>query len=261
MITTITDYHIPDGTHDLYDVNFYDVNFFNPRIQTLVTHTPAFVASWISEIERIHSRRLHRLIVGLDVKRCPYYSRHRDNPIGTLQLCVGRRCLIFQLIYAPFIPSSLLDFLGNPMYTFVGVGIDRDADKLAEDYGLWVGTTVDLGSLAAQEYGVRPLRDMGLKELARHVLGKEIEKPWNIRLSWWDNERLNPAQVVIVVESGSDDIMGGNWVVVVECGSSGGILSNSGGGNDMHCCVTDNSGSGSSGVIWMVAMVGWMKGL
>ncbi|KAL6997686.1 exodeoxyribonuclease I [Sarracenia purpurea var. burkii] len=153
------------------------------------------IDSWISEIERIHSRRLYRLIVGLDVEWRPNYSRHRGNPVATLRLCVGRRCLIFQLTHAPFIPSSLFDFLGNPMYTFVGVGIDCYAEKLAEDYRLSVGTTVDLGYLAAQEYGVGALRIAGLKELARLVLGKEIEKPMNITLRRWDNGRLYPAQV------------------------------------------------------------------
>ncbi|KAL6997685.1 exodeoxyribonuclease I [Sarracenia purpurea var. burkii] len=191
MNASITDYQVPDGTHDLYDVYL-----FNDRIQTLVTDTPALVESWISDIESFHSRRLHRLIVGLDVEWRPNYGRHRDNPVATLQLCVGRRCLIFQLIYAPFIPSSLVEFLDNPMYTFVGVGIDSDAVKLENDYGLWVGTTVELGPLAAQEYGISALRSAGLKELARQVLGKEIEKPRDIAMSRWDNERLYPAQVL-----------------------------------------------------------------
>ncbi|KAL6997691.1 hypothetical protein U1Q18_007817 [Sarracenia purpurea var. burkii] len=190
MNTTITDYQIPDGTHDLYDVYL-----FNDRIQTLVTHTPALVDSWISDIESFHSRRLHHL-VGLDVEWRPNYNPGGYNPVATLQLCVGRRCLIFQLIHAPFIPSSLSNFLNNPMYTFVGVGIDSDAGKLENDYGLSVGTTVELGPLAAQEYGISALRNAGLKELARQVLGKEIEKPRDIALSRWDNERLYPAQVL-----------------------------------------------------------------
>ncbi|KAL6997688.1 exodeoxyribonuclease I [Sarracenia purpurea var. burkii] len=82
------------------------------------------------------------------------------------------------------------------MYTFVGVGIDSDAYKLENDYGLSVGTTFELGPLAAQEYGISALRNAGLKELARQVLGKEIEKPRAITLSRWENERLYPAQVL-----------------------------------------------------------------
>ncbi|KAL6997809.1 exodeoxyribonuclease I [Sarracenia purpurea var. burkii] len=182
---SITDYELPDVTH-----NLYDVYFFGEQIHTLVTHTPSFVDSWISDIESTHS-----LTVGLDVEWRPNHIRNQENPIATLQLCVGRRCLIFQLIYAPFIPRSLFEFLGNPTYTFVGVGIGSDVEKLAQDYGLSVATTVDLRSLAAREYGMSALQNAGLKELARQVLGKEIEKPRRITMSRWDTEWLYADQV------------------------------------------------------------------
>ncbi|KAL7169351.1 hypothetical protein ACSBR2_034405 [Camellia fascicularis] len=71
---------------------------------------------------------------------------------------------------------SLFDFLNNPIYTFVCVGIHTDVQKLTEDYGLSVATTVDLRSLAA-ECSMIELRNVGLTNLAREVLGKEIEKP------------------------------------------------------------------------------------
>ncbi|KAL7194737.1 hypothetical protein ACSBR1_035049 [Camellia fascicularis] len=63
----------------------------------------------------------------------------------------------------------LFDFLNNPIYAFVGVGIHTDVQKLTEDYGLSVATTVDLCSLAA-ECGMIELRNAGLKNLAREVL-------------------------------------------------------------------------------------------
>ncbi|XP_028051610.1 uncharacterized protein LOC114256207 [Camellia sinensis] len=65
---------------------------------------------------------------------------------------------------------SLFDFLNNPIYAFVGVGIHTDVQKLTEDYGLSVGTTVDLHSLTA-ECGMIELHNAGLKNLAREVLG------------------------------------------------------------------------------------------
>ncbi|KAL7194714.1 hypothetical protein ACSBR1_035035 [Camellia fascicularis] len=86
---------------------------------------------------------------------------------------------------------SLFDFLNNPIYAFVGVGIHTDVQKLTEDYGLSVATTVDLYSLVA-ECGMIELRNAGLKNLARDVLGKEIEKPKRITMSRWDNEWLYP---------------------------------------------------------------------
>ncbi|KAH7844541.1 hypothetical protein Vadar_029135 [Vaccinium darrowii] len=190
MSISIDDYQLPFDTHNLYNVNFY-----HHRIHTLVTHTPSFVDSWISQIESIHRRRLHSLIVGLDVEWRPNRFRNQQNPVATLQLCVGRRCLIFQLLYSPYIPLSLFNFLSNPSYTFVGVGIDKDVEKLTRDYGLSVANTVDLRLLAAEGYGVWDLRNTGLTVLARLVLGLEVVKPRRVTMSMWDTDYLYPAQV------------------------------------------------------------------
>ncbi|GFS31384.1 hypothetical protein Acr_00g0017000 [Actinidia rufa] len=160
MSLSIEDYELPYDTH-----NLYDVNFFSDKIHTLVTHTPSYVDGWISEIEAIHRRRLRSLIVGLDIEWRPN-NRYHDNP-----------------------------FLTNPLYTFVGVGVDSDVEKLTDDYGISVATTVDLRSLAAAEYGVRELRNAGLKDLAMQVLGKEVVKPRWITMSRWDNEYLSASQV------------------------------------------------------------------
>ncbi|KAI9159774.1 hypothetical protein LWI28_001807 [Acer negundo] len=190
MSISIVDHELPYDSHNIYDVNFYD-----DQILTLVTHTPSIVDSWISEIERIHRRRLHHLVVGFDVEWRPNFHRNQDNPVATLQLCVGRRCLIFQLIHAPNIPRSLVNFLLNQNYTFVGVGIDKDVEKLEEDYNMRVGNTVDLRGLAAYCLEMVGLRNAGLKGLAREVLGLEISKPKSITMSRWDYQWLSAAQI------------------------------------------------------------------
>ncbi|KAL0428433.1 UNVERIFIED_CONTAM: hypothetical protein Slati_3018100 [Sesamum latifolium] len=189
--TGIVDHELPYDSH-----NTYDVIFFGDSVHTTVTHDPAVATHWISETESIHRRRLSCLIVGLDVEWRPSFNRYIQNPAATLQLCVGRRCLIFQLIYSPFVPSAIVDFLANPRYTFVGIGIEQDLEKLEEDYELGFNTrTVDLRSLAAAEYGRRELKNAGLKQLASLVLGKEVEKPKRVTMSRWDNQWLTPPQV------------------------------------------------------------------
>ncbi|KAL2228134.1 Werner Syndrome-like exonuclease [Sesamum indicum] len=186
----IVDHELPYDSH-----NTYDVIFFGDSIHTTVTHDPDVATQWISQTESIHRRRLRCLIVGLDVEWRPSFNRYIQNPAATLQLCVGRRCLIFQLIHSPFIPSAIIDFLANPHYTFVGIGIEQDLEKL-EDYELGLNTkTVDLRSLAADEYGRRELKSAGLKQLASLVLEKEVEKPKRVTMSRWDNEWLTPPQV------------------------------------------------------------------
>ncbi|KAL4557081.1 hypothetical protein LXL04_035251 [Taraxacum kok-saghyz] len=190
MTMSISDHEVPYNTHD-----YYDVTFFDDSILTLVTRTPAFVDLWISEIERIHHRRLHFLVVGLDVEWRPNFSRNYDNPVATLQLCVGRRCLIYQILRSPAIPLSLRNFLRNPSYTFTGVGIADDVEKLEADYNLEVSNTADIRYMAADEFGQGELRNAGLKGLSRRVLGKELHKPKAVTMSTWDDQWLNPAQV------------------------------------------------------------------
>ncbi|KAJ8622424.1 hypothetical protein MRB53_030953 [Persea americana] len=182
-------------TEDTYTVEFND-HF----ILTTVTATASVVNRWVSDIYRIHRRRLsrrdvHHFIVGLDVEWRPNFSRNR-NPVATLQLCVGHRCLIFQLIYADYIPDSLVGFLSEPDFTFVGVGIAEDVEKLAEDYELFVGQTSELGSTAAEQLGVRDLNRAGLRRLANVVLEVDVEKPRRITMSKWDSEYLSSDQVM-----------------------------------------------------------------
>ncbi|XP_019165704.1 PREDICTED: Werner Syndrome-like exonuclease [Ipomoea nil] len=177
-------------SYDRFDVYFYD-----DRIQTLVTHEPHKVVDWIAKIEYIHRHRLDRLIVGLDVEWRPNTARYQNNPVATLQLCVGRRCLIFQLLYCCHIPFELADFLSHPDYTFVGVGIHNDIQKLVEDYDLEVNNAVDLCYLAANDSNDRSLRNVGLKDLAMIYLGAEMSKPRRVRLSRWDQSWLTEEQI------------------------------------------------------------------
>lgn len=177
-------------THDSYSVHF-----FSDRIDTLVTHDPETAADWVSFTEQIHRSRLDRLIVGLDTEWRPSYGR-QQNPVAILQICVGRRCLIFQILRSEAIPDELREFLANEEYTFVGVGIKDDVERLEEDHGIFVsGRTVDLRRLAAEVYGDNSMKNYGLKDLTRSVLGRSIEKPRWVTMSRWDNPWLNHGQV------------------------------------------------------------------
>ncbi|KAK2967771.1 hypothetical protein RJ640_022293 [Escallonia rubra] len=105
---------------------------------------------------------------------------------ATLQLCIGRSCLIFQLRHSE-IPESLKNFLRNPNFHFVCIGMRSDIDKLGRNFGLAVTNAVDVRGAAAEEYESRVLRDAGLKDLTRRVLGKEFQKPPSVTSSGWDN--------------------------------------------------------------------------
>ncbi|CAO1945906.1 unnamed protein product [Urochloa humidicola] len=173
----------------------YVVEFDEDAIRTTLTYSGDTVDSWLDEIYRVHRRRLHRLVVGLDVEWRPSYSYYAP-PVALLQLCVGRRCLVFQLLHADYIPDALFDFLADERFTFVGVGIDDDAAKLRAGYGLEVACTEDLRGLAANELGNPALRSAGLHVLVWEVMGVQMRKPYHVRVSAWDSPVLSYNQLM-----------------------------------------------------------------
>lgn len=182
--------------HEVQDNRYkrYYVYFYGESILTTITCDPEMVTDWNTEVE---SDVIFRDVVGLDIEWRP--NGHPQKPVATLQLRVGRSCLIFQLLHCRrSIPQSLVTFLDT--YTFVGVGIEGDVEKLERDHDLRVSYSVDLRELAATAYEafgmVYQIRtNAGLKELCSVVLGKEIVKPSHITRSRWDNQFLNEEQV------------------------------------------------------------------
>ncbi|KAL6614795.1 hypothetical protein ACP70R_037065 [Stipagrostis hirtigluma subsp. patula] len=129
------------GWRDPMETEVVTVRFEGDEITATVTSSGEAVEDWLDEVLSVHRRRLHKLIVGLDVEWRPTFSEEYS-PTALLQLCVGRRCLIFQLLHADDIPDELHDFLGDPDFRFVGVGVEDDADRLYNDYDLEVANTV-----------------------------------------------------------------------------------------------------------------------
>ncbi|KAI3997600.1 hypothetical protein MKX01_011017 [Papaver californicum] len=167
-----------ESTHHEYDVYYY-----KEKIRTTVTHTGSVVDRWITGVYKDFPNKLNNLVVGLDIEWRRLRENSTRNPVAVLQLCLLKRCLIFQISCCDYIPDSLPDFLGNEKFTFVGVGIDGDAHKLWVDHGLNVARTEELGSLAAykltktvREYRESRLYKAGVRDLARDVLGQELPK-------------------------------------------------------------------------------------
>ncbi|KAI3962412.1 hypothetical protein MKW98_010963 [Papaver atlanticum] len=186
---------LPNYYPDTQEV--YSVTVGDEEIRTVVTKNASTVDHWIERVYSDYNYYLNHLIVGLDVEWRPAYGigLYRYH-VATLQLCVGRRCLIFQMIHADEIPESLRGFLSNPYFRFVGVGIQSDVDKLGCDYNIGVMNAFDIGNLAAVKYGNKGFKNVGLMGLAEVVLGcGEIEKPRNVTLSNWDQYHLTPAQI------------------------------------------------------------------
>ncbi|KAL8502327.1 hypothetical protein ACS0TY_021458 [Phlomoides rotata] len=65
-----------------------------------------------------------------------------------------------------------------------------------KDHGFESNTiTEDLRELAVVKYEQVDIRSWGLKKLASHVMGKEMEKPEHVTTSRWDKYWLSKSQV------------------------------------------------------------------
>ncbi|KAK7395694.1 hypothetical protein VNO78_16260 [Psophocarpus tetragonolobus] len=94
-----------------------------------------------------------------------------------------------------YIGYNNLVIIIDPNHTFVGVGIEDDAQKLLEDCSLRVANILELRSLAVEKLLDPALKTYGLKTLCLRVLGLQMEKPKKISRSKWDNLWLTPEQV------------------------------------------------------------------
>jgi ribonuclease D len=176
------------------ETKVYTVGFGGDAITTTVTSSGDAVEGWLYEVRSVHRRRLHNLVVGLDVEWRPLFGPGYS-PTALLQLCVGRRCLIFQFLHRDYIPDALDEFLDDPDFKFVGVGVQDDAERLSNDYNLHVNNTVDLAELAADEMGRPDLRNAGLKAIACAVMDASVDKPQRVRTGRWDACDLTYQQI------------------------------------------------------------------
>ncbi|PWA78342.1 3'-5' exonuclease domain-containing protein [Artemisia annua] len=173
--------------------------FYGHNIDTTVTKDPYAVNAWITETESIY--RNHRGIIGLDTEWRPSFQPGVQDPIAILQLCVDNRCLVFQIIHSgQFLPLSLINFLNNPNYTFTGVGINTDIQKLlrcglGRGPNCFLSDMVNIQQLAAWKFGLQSMDRLNMNVLARDVLGIDLAEPGNVRISAWDNRFLTDEQV------------------------------------------------------------------
>lgn len=182
--------------------NVYKFNLHGNVIKVTVTAVASVVKKWISTTLFLFRRRYlqpNRLVVGLGVQWTP---NGRDPPPDTLHLCIGRRCLIFQLAHANYIPRSLRNFLQNPNHTFVGFWNHSDRRKLEKSskhrFDLF-RDPLDLRLHAeVLDEDDDDLARASVPEIVEKCLGYEVEDELRSEIgrSDWDDEDLSDKQVV-----------------------------------------------------------------
>ncbi|KAF2321810.1 hypothetical protein GH714_002910 [Hevea brasiliensis] len=142
------------ASHFVSPSSIHDIQYYGDHIFTTVTAAAVVVDEWIANTMHIHKRELSELLIAVDTEWCmptplTLNGACLPNQMDTNKLPsfnhVGKRCLIFQLYHADDIPPSLIQFLGNKKFKFVGKRVWNDACKLFEDYELLVAHTKDVG--------------------------------------------------------------------------------------------------------------------
>jgi hypothetical protein len=179
---------------DHYDnESIYTVDLDGTEITATVTAVSSVVKKWLNDTLYLRRDYINQLVVGLGVQWTP---GGYDPPADTMQLCVGRRCLIFQLAHAEYILQRLRTFLQNPNHTFVGFWNHSDRRKLeSSEHELEMfDDPIDL-RYYTEDLCDEDLAGASVDEIVEKCVGYEVEQKREISMSDWCDEYLSDEQV------------------------------------------------------------------
>ena len=131
--------------------------------------------------------------VGFDTEQKPQFVSKKlggtENKVAVLQLGVEKSCLVLQIYYIGELPKSLKSIMADENILKIGSDIDKDASKLTRERGLVCKGLVDTQDMA-RSLG---LQKVGLKALAEHFLGIELDKV--VALTNWEHFPLQLRQI------------------------------------------------------------------
>ncbi|KAJ1689809.1 hypothetical protein LUZ63_013964 [Rhynchospora breviuscula] len=169
----------------------YTIWFFGWNFDVVVTDEPVAVRTWIKRILYIHHRCLNfhqgnNFIAGLGIQWCSFQSNRRP---ATIQICIGRRVLIFQIRQSRDIPPALSRLFSDSRITFVGYNIRSDCRLLKSYHDLVVSSRAELRSVSG-------MGNASMERMVETFLGfSGVIKPSWIGNSDWDALMLSVDQV------------------------------------------------------------------
>ena len=136
-------------------------------------------------------------VVGFDIEWKPQFVSKKkggvENKTAVLQLGVESSCLVLHLRNMKAPPKLLSSILNDKKILKVGSGILQDVAKLKRDKGLTCKGLVDTQKMA-KSLGTASQK-LGLKALAEHFFGINVEKPKSISRSNWEKYPLTIRQI------------------------------------------------------------------
>ncbi|KAJ7554585.1 hypothetical protein O6H91_06G147300 [Diphasiastrum complanatum] len=169
------------------------VRVYGREILVTVTCEAAVAQEWLG--------RQAGQLFGLDVEWKPNRGKGVYHKNALLQLSGEKECLMMQMLFMHSIPLALVGFLLDSEKRKAGVGVREDARKLLRDYGLACNGLVELTSLAVQRLGRPECKNMGLKALAKEVIGLQMQKLKRVTMSDWAKPILDRSQVLYCADA------------------------------------------------------------
>ena len=163
-------------------------------VEVVYTTDPIEVEAWL----RNNVIKCSAQAVGLDIEWKPQFKSKEDggvqNKTAVLQLAIESSSLVFQLYNLGRHPNVLVSVLNDETILKVGSGILQDVAKLEKDTGLKCIGLVDTQKLA-KEVDMLESQKLGLKSLAKDLLGIELAKPKSVARSNWEKCPLTVKQI------------------------------------------------------------------
>ncbi|KXN83591.1 Werner syndrome ATP-dependent helicase [Leucoagaricus sp. SymC.cos] len=136
---------------------------------------------------------------GFDLEWKPNFRKGQaENPVALVQLANHEFILLLQITAMREFPLGLAEFLLNPHFIKVGVGIQGDAKKLYQDWGSNVKNCVDLALLARtvdnNRWKGRYTDPLGLARLVSVYEDRALMKG-KITRSNWERVLTEPQQI------------------------------------------------------------------
>ncbi|RHN45606.1 putative ribonuclease H-like domain-containing protein [Medicago truncatula] len=177
----------------MHDTKVLSFELNGMEIKTTITDQKKVIDEHISSFLRPTDNHGTK-VIGFDTEWRKIIDKDQDGTNsrtkpGTIQLCDGHSCLIIELHYCfrdYNLPLSLLNFLRQPNYTFVGCGIKDNFINLEKHHGIGSRNAVELGPLAAKLMKMPRLSYCGVDELAFVVNKLDLRKyrPSDLDFDW-----------------------------------------------------------------------------
>lgn len=186
---------IGQGDSPFGNAEMFYVGLHGSIIIVTVTAAASAVRKWIRDVLYWNYLDRSQLVVGMGVQWTPVGE---DPPADTLQLCVGHRCLIYQLAHTDYVPMLLRRFLMNPDHIFVGFWNHSDARKLLNcrfQLTMW-SEPLDLRHFVATSDG-ESLNRASVEEIVEQWLGLVgVRMDREISMSHWGEMFLSHNQIL-----------------------------------------------------------------